>query len=83
MKLATANNPATERLGIGVAKNNDALRELVDYFLNKSFLSQQRGEPTEWQKAYRKHLVQFGPATQPRPDSAPDLVDYDAKSPPP
>lgn len=81
MKLATANNPGTERLGIGIAKGNPALRDVVDYFLNRSYQDQRRGRPTEWEKAYRQHLAQFGPATQPRPDVVPDLVDYDAKSP--
>jgi glutamate transport system substrate-binding protein len=81
MKLATATNPGTERLGIGVARKNTALRRLIDYFLNLSYLDQQDGRVTDWQRAYAEHLKGLGAATQPEPDDVPDLVDFDSKSP--
>ncbi|MCA2217372.1 transporter substrate-binding domain-containing protein [Jidongwangia harbinensis] len=81
LKLATATNPGTERLGVGVSRDNPALRQLVDYFLHRSFLDQRRGLSTEWQRAYREHLTDLGPATQPRPEQVPELVDFDSKSP--
>jgi glutamate transport system substrate-binding protein len=80
--LATADNAGVERLGIGVSKNNPALQDLVNYFLNKSYLAQQAGDPTEWRTAFNRYLGPwYGPLTQPPPDNVPDLLDFDAKAP--
>ncbi|GAA2484667.1 transporter substrate-binding domain-containing protein [Winogradskya humida] len=81
IQLTTLGNPGIEELGIGVAKDNVALRELIDYFLYKSYRDQQAGRSTEWQRAYRQYLSHLGPASQPAPAQVPDLLDYDAKSP--
>jgi len=82
LELATPDNPGIERIGIGISKNNPALQDLVDYFLNKSYLDQQAGSVTAWQTAFNQYLTPFyGPATQPQPDRQPDLLDHDAKAP--
>lgn len=82
VKLATATNAGVERLGVGIPKTKPALRELVDYFLNKSYTAQQKGASSPWQVAYDAYFAgRAGPAAQPPPDDVPDLVDYDAKDP--
>ncbi|HZM83149.1 MAG TPA: transporter substrate-binding domain-containing protein [Candidatus Limnocylindrales bacterium] len=85
VKLGTSTNQGIERIGVGVPRNNTALRELVDYFLNKSFDNQQKGKTTEWTAAFDKHLSRWygEQLTQPRPDNVPILLDYDAKAPKP
>ncbi|MFG1924898.1 transporter substrate-binding domain-containing protein [Cryptosporangium sp. NPDC048952] len=72
---------AVERIGVGVQKSNPALRELVDFYLNKSYLAGRKGEVTAWDEAYTKHLADLGPLKQPRPDDPPDLIDSNAKYP--
>lgn len=83
VKVGTATNQGIERIGVGVPKTNPALRELVDFFLNKSYLNQQAGRMTEWTAAFDRHLRRWygEPLSQPRPDKVPDLLDYDAKAP--
>ena len=74
---------ATEQLGVGVAKSNPALRDLVNFFLRKSYRAQEAGDTTAWQVAYNNNLGPWygaPPARQP-PLEAPDLVDFDEKAP--
>lgn len=69
-----------EALGIGVPPEDENLRDLVSYFLNKSYLQGQQGETTVWQTAYTNTLGPWlGSAEQPPPLQAPDLVDHDDK----
>lgn len=83
LKLGTADNPGIEQIAVGVLRNNSALRELTDHFLNKSFLDQQADRRTEWASAFNRHLREWygEQLTQPPPKKIPDLLDYDAKSP--
>ncbi|HET8683469.1 MAG TPA: transporter substrate-binding domain-containing protein [Micromonosporaceae bacterium] len=82
LELGLEDNLGIDRVGIGVSRNNPALQDLVNYFLNKSYLDQQAGRMTEWQSAYDRHLaVPHGKQSQPKPDEAPELLDYDAKAP--
>jgi len=82
LELGLEDNLGIDRVGIGVSKNNPALQDLVNYFLNKSYLEQQSGRMTEWQSAYDRYLaVPHGQQSQPKPDEAPQLLDYDAKAP--
>lgn len=72
----------SEQLGVGVSITNDALRDLVAYFLNKSYQAQQRGETSPWLTAYNKTLGPWmGEDQQPPPLLVPDLVDFDDKAP--
>jgi glutamate transport system substrate-binding protein len=75
---------ANERLGVGVSKQDPELRDLVAFFLRKSYETGQATGTSPWLAAYRRTL---GPwlgedVTQP-PIDAPDLVDYDEKAPRP
>lgn len=71
-----------ERLGVGVSRNNKALRELVAYYLNKSYQAQERGEDTDWLVAYRSYLRPWlGEAKQPEPVDVPELRDFDDRAP--
>jgi ABC-type amino acid transport/signal transduction systems, periplasmic component/domain len=83
LKLGTADRPGIEQLAVGVPRSNPALRELVDYFLNKSFKDQQAGKATAWTSAFDQYLSRWygEQLTQPSPQRVPDLLDYDAKSP--
>ncbi|SHN45874.1 transporter substrate-binding domain-containing protein [Cryptosporangium aurantiacum] len=81
LKLATASNPGVEEIGIGVSKKNPALRELVDYYLYKSYAADRRGEVTAWRQSFAEHLSVLGALDQPEPHDHPDLVDSDAKYP--
>ncbi|MFI5926255.1 transporter substrate-binding domain-containing protein [Micromonospora sp. NPDC051543] len=73
----------SELLGIGVPIGDPALRDLVAYFLQKSYLLGRNGEASPWQIAYNSTL---GPwmrveKRQPQPLNVPDLVDFDDKTP--
>lgn len=69
-----------ESLGIGVPLEDAALRNLITYFLAKSFDQAESGRSTAWQAAYNNNLGHWlGPAEQPRPLNVPDLVDYEDK----
>ncbi|WFE26227.1 transporter substrate-binding domain-containing protein [Solwaraspora sp. WMMD791] len=69
-----------EALGIGVPLEDENLRDLVAYFLAKSYEQSQRGEATAWQTAYITTLGNWlGEAQQPPPIGAPDLLDHDDK----
>ncbi|MFI7077071.1 transporter substrate-binding domain-containing protein [Micromonospora sp. NPDC049903] len=73
----------SELLGIGVPIGDPALRDLVAYFLDKSYRQGRNGEISPWQVAYNRTL---GPwlrteKRQPQPLDVPRLVDFDDKVP--
>jgi len=77
---------AIERICVGVPIGDTALRDLVSYFLKKSYLAGRRDGTSPWLTAYNKTL---GPwyeedveVTQPEPQNVPDLVDFDDKASP-
>ncbi|GLX99873.1 MULTISPECIES: transporter substrate-binding domain-containing protein [Actinoplanes] len=71
-----------ERIGIGIRKDNIALRTLVDHLLDRIYRQQQRGLTTDWQRAYNAHLAAATATShQPPPDERPELLDYDSKGP--
>lgn len=73
---------ANERLGIGVSKQDPALRDLVAFFLRKSFDTGQKTGTSPWLAAYRRTLGPWlGEDVMQPPIDAPDLVDYDEKAP--
>ncbi|MEV4754172.1 transporter substrate-binding domain-containing protein [Micromonospora sp. NPDC049559] len=71
-----------ERLGIGIPKNDEALEQLVTYYLHKSYRAEQAGEATDWQIAYRENLWPYlGAIQQPPPDGRPiELFDQDVRN---
>ncbi|MGV9216247.1 transporter substrate-binding domain-containing protein [Micromonospora sp. RB23] len=73
----------SELLGIGVPIGDPALRDLVAFFLQKSYLQGRDGQASPWQTAYNRTL---GPwlrieKSQPQPLEVPKLVDFDDKAP--
>ncbi|WP_433116165.1 transporter substrate-binding domain-containing protein [Micromonospora sp. CA-246542] len=73
----------SELLGIGVPIGDPALRDLVAFFLHKSYLQGRDGQASPWQTAYNRTL---GPwlrveRSQPQPLEVPKLVDFDDKAP--
>ncbi len=73
----------SELLGIGVPITDPALRDLVAFFLQKSYLAGRNGQSSPWLSAYNKTL---GPwldteNSQPPPQNVPKLVDFDDKAP--
>jgi glutamate transport system substrate-binding protein len=73
----------SELLGVGVPIGDPALRDLVAYFLDKSYQQGRNGEASPWQTAYNRTL---GPwlrveKRQPQPLEVPKLVDFDDKAP--
>ncbi|MFY1634703.1 transporter substrate-binding domain-containing protein [Solwaraspora sp. WMMB335] len=69
-----------ESLGIGVPLEDEYLRDLVSYFLGKSYHQAENNLSTAWQAAYNNNLGNWlGPAEQPPPLDVPDLVDHDDK----
>ncbi|MEV2241671.1 transporter substrate-binding domain-containing protein [Micromonospora sp. NPDC049891] len=73
----------SELLGVGVPIGDPALRDLVAYFLDKSYQQERNGEASPWQTAYNRTL---GPwlrveKRQPQPLDVPKLVDFDDKAP--
>lgn len=73
----------SELLGIGVPIGDPALRDLVAFFLQKSYLQGRDGQASPWQTAYNRTL---GPwlrveKSQPQPLEVPELVDFDDKAP--
>lgn len=71
----------SELLGIGVPIGNPALRDLVAYFLNRSYLLGQSGQASPWLVAYNNTLGPWLGAgrTQPQPLEVPNLVDFTDK----
>jgi glutamate transport system substrate-binding protein len=71
---------AIEQICVGVPIGDTALRDLVAYFLKKSFLAGRRDEASPWLTAYNTTLrPYYGESDQPEPQDAPDLVDFDDK----
>lgn len=75
---------ANERLGVGVSEQDPELRDLVSYFLRKSYDQGEDTGTSPWLKAYRNTLGPWmGAQLSQPPVDAPDLVDYDEKAPQP
>ncbi|MFU8852714.1 transporter substrate-binding domain-containing protein [Micromonospora sp. SL1-18] len=73
----------SELLGIGVPIGDPALRDLVAFFLQKSYLEGRKNNSSPWLTAYNHSL---GPwlkedRSQPQPLDVPKLVDFDDKAP--
>ncbi|WP_433536090.1 transporter substrate-binding domain-containing protein [Micromonospora sp. CA-249363] len=73
----------SELLGIGVPIGDPALRDLVAFFLQKSYEQGRDGEASPWQTAYNRTLGPWLKAEkrQPQPLEVPNLVDFDDKAP--
>ncbi|MFY1618248.1 transporter substrate-binding domain-containing protein [Micromonospora sp. WMMD736] len=73
----------SELLGIGVPIGDPALRDLVAFFLQKSYEQGRDGEASPWQTAYNRTLGPWLKAEkrQPQPLEVPKLVDFDDKAP--
>nr|MDT0662609.1 transporter substrate-binding domain-containing protein [Micromonospora sp. DSM 115978] len=73
----------SEQLGVGVPISDPALRDLVAYFLHKSYQAGRDGESSPWLVAYNRTLGPWlGPdKVQPPPLNVPELVDFDDKAP--
>ncbi|MFG1950668.1 transporter substrate-binding domain-containing protein [Micromonospora sp. NPDC048830] len=85
-ELAIVDMPfgTSELLGVGVPIGDPALRDLVAFFLNKSYLQGRKGLSSPWLTAYHRTLGPWlkTPKTQPQPLRVPELVDFDDKAPP-
>jgi glutamate transport system substrate-binding protein len=75
----------SERIGVGVPIGDLALRDLVAYFLFKSYQQGRRDGSSPWLTAYHTTLGPWLKADlpQPRPLNVPNLVDFDDKAPTP
>ncbi|MFG3687714.1 transporter substrate-binding domain-containing protein [Micromonospora sp. NPDC047740] len=73
----------SEQLGIGVPIGDPALRDLVAFFLHKSYLEGRSGISSPWLTAYNRTLGPWlkGGRSQPQPLDVPKLVDFDDKAP--
>ncbi|WP_422772224.1 transporter substrate-binding domain-containing protein [Plantactinospora sp. WMMC1484] len=73
----------SEQLGIGVPISDPALRDLVAFFLHKSYQEGRSGKTSPWLTAYHRNLGPWLGADrqQPPPLNVPDLVDFDEKAP--
>ncbi|MFC3503233.1 transporter substrate-binding domain-containing protein [Micromonospora krabiensis] len=73
----------SELLGVGVPIGDPALRDLVAYFLDKSYRQGRDGQASPWQTAYNRTLGPWLPTEkrQPQPLDVPKLVDFDDKAP--
>ncbi|GIJ21884.1 transporter substrate-binding domain-containing protein [Micromonospora lutea] len=73
----------SELLGVGVPIGDPALRDLVAYFLDKSYQQGRNGEASPWQTAYNRTLGPWlrSEKRQPQPLDVPKLVDFDDKAP--
>ncbi|TDC80722.1 transporter substrate-binding domain-containing protein [Micromonospora sp. KC606] len=73
----------SELLGVGVPIGDPALRDLVAYFLDKSYQQGRNGQASPWQTAYNRTLGPWLHAEkrQPQPLDVPKLVDFDDKAP--
>jgi glutamate transport system substrate-binding protein len=74
----------SEQLGIGVSITDPALRDLISFFLYKSYLAGRSGQTSPWLAAYHKTLGPWLGADreQPPPLRVPNLVDFDDRAPP-
>ena len=73
----------SELLGIGVPIGDPALRDLVAFVLQKSYLAGRDGDASPWLTAYNRTLGPWLKAEkrQPQPLNVPELVDFDDKAP--
>ncbi|WP_406078029.1 transporter substrate-binding domain-containing protein [Micromonospora sp. NBC_00858] len=73
----------SELLGVGVPIGDPALRDLVAFFLQKSYQQGRDEEASPWQTAYNRTLGPWLKAEkrQPQPLEVPKLVDFDDKAP--
>lgn len=73
----------SEQLGVGVPISDPALRDLVAFFLHKSYLAGRDRGNSPWLTAYHKNLAPWLDADreQPPPLDVPQLVDFDDKAP--
>jgi glutamate transport system substrate-binding protein len=73
----------SELLGIGVPIGDPALRDLVAFFLYKSYQQGRDGQASPWQTAYNRTLGPWllAEKRQPQPLEVPKLVDFDDKAP--
>ncbi|MFJ8690648.1 MULTISPECIES: transporter substrate-binding domain-containing protein [Micromonospora] len=73
----------SELLGIGVPIGDPALRDLVAFALQKSYLQGRSGISSPWLTAYNRTLGPWLKAekAQPQPLNVPELVDFDDKAP--
>lgn len=68
----------TERLGVGVPPEDEALEDLIGHFLKKQW---ELGEKSLWQAAYNSTLgPALGHKRQPSPVDVPEVVDPDVKA---
>ncbi|MFJ6196111.1 transporter substrate-binding domain-containing protein [Micromonospora sp. NPDC092111] len=73
----------SELLGVGVPIGDPALRDLVAFALQKSYLQGRSGISSPWLTAYNRTLGPWLKAekAQPQPLDVPKLVDFDDKAP--
>ena len=73
----------SELLGVGVPIGDPALRDLVAFFLHKSYLEGRDGISSPWLTAYNRTLGPWLKAdkSQPQPLNVPKLVDFEDKAP--
>lgn len=73
----------SELLGVGVPIGDPALRDLVAFFLQKSYQQGRDGQTSPWLTAYNRTLGPWLRAEkrQPQPLDVPNLVDFDDKAP--
>ncbi|MEV1329596.1 transporter substrate-binding domain-containing protein [Micromonospora costi] len=73
----------SELLGVGVPIGDPALRDLVAFFLDKSYQQDREGLTSPWTTAYNRTLGPWLRAEkrQPQPLDVPKLVDFDDKAP--
>ncbi|TDC31761.1 transporter substrate-binding domain-containing protein [Micromonospora sp. 15K316] len=73
----------SELIGVGVPISDPALRDLVAFFLDKSYRLERAGRASPWQTAYNRTLGPWLRAEKPQPQplEVPELVDFDDKAP--
>ncbi|RGC70895.1 ABC transporter glutamine-binding protein GlnH precursor [Micromonospora sp. MW-13] len=73
----------SEQIGVGVPISDPALRDLVAFFLDKSYQQGRKGLSSPWLTAYHQTLGPWlrAPKVQPPPLNVPKLVDFDDKAP--
>ncbi|MEU4680788.1 transporter substrate-binding domain-containing protein [Micromonospora sp. NPDC023737] len=73
----------SELIGVGVPISDPALRDLVAFFLDKSYQLERAGRASPWQTAYNRTLGPWLRAEKPQPQplEVPKLVDFDDKAP--
>ncbi|MFI1192707.1 transporter substrate-binding domain-containing protein [Micromonospora sp. NPDC020750] len=73
----------SEQIGVGVPISDPALRDLVAFFLDKSYQQGRKGLSSPWLTAYHQTLGPWlrAPKVQPPPLKVPELVDFDDKAP--